>query len=111
MAGFDKTVPTAGNNWQTDMTAMRSNAEWTERALLMLGYFMITGHEINYTYTGDKITAISVKDISLVEVASATLAYTGDELTTEAWVINGKTLTYTYTWSSGKITKVKLAVT
>jgi hypothetical protein len=108
---FTNTIPNTSNNVEDDVAEERENFEYVERSLFILNQFMKDGYYAELAYTGDKLTSVTVKDSGGVTKGSATLTYSGDELQTEVWSINGKTLTYTYTWSSGKLIKTELAVT
>lgn len=108
---WDKTVPNAANDVADDVTALRGNMEWIERVFFQLGLLMLDDYEVDFTYTTGNLTGISVKNSVAAEVGSCVLVYSGDELQTETWTINGQTLTYTYTYSGGDLTNISLNIT
>ncbi|MEJ2695584.1 MAG: hypothetical protein P8013_02950 [Candidatus Sulfobium sp.] len=110
---FTPTSPNYGTeNAQNAFDEIKENFEWIQRHFLMDQRFTgLDGYYADYTYTGDELTGITVKDSFDVTQGVCTLTYSGGYLSTEVWAINGKTLTYTYTYSAGKLTRVTLAIT
>ncbi len=109
---FTSNIPNASsNNVEDDLAEIRENFEYQERSFFLLAQLMRNGYYVEFSYTGDKLTGITVKDSTDATKGTAVLTYTGDELTEEAWTINGKTLTYTYIYSSGKMNKIELNIT
>jgi len=108
---YDKTVPSASNNWEDDLTAMAENFTWLRRHFLN-GVIPIDGSYIEYTYDTDgNVSGAKVYDSAATELASVTYTYdTSGQLTDEDWSVDGKTYNLDYTWSSGNVTKVTIAI-
>lgn len=114
---FTKTSP----NYSTQVASsafdeIKENFEYLERGLLMQSLFFIIGHNSSFTYGvtyTDRVESIAVKNSTGGSVGTCTLTYststsTPYQLNQEVWAINSKTLTYNYTYSSGKVTLATL---
>ncbi|MEM2899437.1 MAG: hypothetical protein QXT63_01475 [Thermoplasmata archaeon] len=95
-------------NAQNAFDEIRENFEYIRRQFMITGIIPITGTNISYTYTGEKLTSIS---ISGSVTGSASFTYTGDNLTQEVWSLYGKTITINHTYSGNQITSSSITLT
>ncbi len=104
-------IPVSTNKVEDDLPEIEENFQWLKRLFFMLGVHILDDYESNFTYTGSDLTGITVKDGGGTTKATCTLSYSSGKLSTEVWSVDGKTLTYTYTYSGDNLTKVSLNVT
>lgn len=117
---YTKTSPNYGTeNAQNAFDEIKENFVWLERHILMGERFTgLTGYCATYTYAGGNLTTITVynatgtpPNCSGSVQATGAFTYSGGNLSTEAWTINGKVLTYTYSYSGSDLVRVSLAIT
>lgn len=112
MTDFNKAKPNAVHPVNDNLTVMRQNAEVIDRSFQILGLMMADSSYIDFSYSGnDQLTTITVSNSGDDTMASCAIAYTGDNIATETWTINGETLVYTYTYSTGRVSNIALGIT
>jgi len=115
---YTKTAVVTAN--VTTVAAVHHNSMMAELKAAAEG---IPTHDSDYViaYTGDKINTMTLTDNSPAGDAGyditlvGTCSYTGEQLTSIAWVFSAGelniTVTETYTYTSGKVTAIGRAIT
>src|SRR4030042_4109496 len=101
------TIPVSTNTVTGDIDEIKENFEYLRRIVMNICIPPINGATITYGYTSGKLTSLTYGGTL---AGSATFTYTGDNLTTEAWTLYGKTITYTHTYTGSDLTGSSVVV-
>jgi hypothetical protein len=92
---------------------IKENFTWLERELIINGTLtgLASGHYSQFTYNGELLSQINVyASGGGTPIATATLNYTGANIASIVWNINGKTITQTFLEESGRISRITITI-